>query len=591
MKTTDIINTGACMSKSAVISLNNENQQGPSSDLSNPVEIKIIQEEMESIITNDTSDKVGDSNQQYELEKLNLLSKLDSLGELEKLNLLSKLDSLGELEKLNLLSKLDSLGELEKLNLLSKLENLGLLSSLEDLQHLKKLEQLVQLAQLNKLEELKKLEKLDSLSSLDKLDELSKLDKLQKLSHLDQLKELNQLIELNKLQELGHLKNLTSLKELVHLDKISELSKLDVIGKLEHTLSHHKEALAPLNKLEHLNKLEQLDNLMMMEKLTELKKLSELDKLVLLKKLDELQNLSSLSELDNLKSLRRLDEMQNLDQLKKLSELQNLGKLDELKNLNNLEKLGKLEKLDRIDDARFAERLERLDKLDILKTESKKLVFQQFVGFILDVFKFVLAGFCILMVMTTERGQQISSKILPAIGFGNAAQTNLALQMLVSEIPEEDFDDIIQQTRKKMEYEINQIFSLDAIVGFNRRSELIKQVKGYSFSANGVDLGHEAEIKIKEKKQLLEVEAVESIDYAISLAKSQSNSEKEKYLREIKILLMNRKYIELLDKTLPFWSQGQEMVRASLVAILELESEAPEILDKILSKPVINNRP
>jgi hypothetical protein len=142
-----------------------------------------------------------------------------------------------------------------------------------------------------------------------------------------------------------------------------------------------------------------------------------------------------------------------------------------------------------------------------------------------------------------------------------------------------------------MEYEINQIFSLDAIVGFNRRSELIKQVKGYSFSANGVDLGHEAEIKIKEKKQLLEVEAVESIDYAISLAKSQSNSEKEKYLREIKILLMNRKYIELLDKTLPFWSQGQEMVRASLVAILELESEAPEILDKILSKPVINNRP
>jgi hypothetical protein len=494
-----------------------------------------------------------------------------------------------ELEKLNLLSKLDSLGELEKLNLLSKLENLGLLSSLEDLQHLKKLEQLVQLAQLNKLEELKKLEKLDSLSSLDKLDELSKLDKLQKLSHLDQLKELNQLIELNKLQELGNLKNLASLKELVHLDKISELSKLDVIGKLEHTLSHHKDVLVPLKKLEHLDKLENLDNLVEMEKLGELKKLSELEKLVLLKKLDELQNLTALSELDNLKSLRRLDEMQNLDQLKKLTELQNLGKLDELKNLNYLEKLGQLDKLNRIDDARFAERLERLDKLDILKTESKKLVYQQLVGFLLDVVKFTLAGFCILMVLTTERGQQVTSKILPAIGFGNAAQTSLALQMLVGQIPEEDFEDIVQQTRKKMEFEINQIFSTDSIVSPYRRLELLRQVKGYSYASNGVDLGHEANLKIKEKNQTLEVEAVESLDYAIGMAKSESNAEKERYLREIKILLMNRNYIEVLQKTISEWHSGREMVKASLLAIIYLEQETPDVLDKILNSPMISS--
>ncbi len=564
------------MSKGAAVSLNEQNGEDSIEESLNPVEIKVIQAGMESIISSEINSHVTPSPHS------------------ENLEFLQKLDLLKELEKLSLLNKLDSLNALEKLSLLSKLENLGLLSGLEDLQHLKKLEQLVQLnqlGQLGKLDELKKLEKLNSLSSLEKLDELSKLEKLQKLSHLDQLKELNQLIELNKLSELQNLKNLSSLKELSHLDKINELSKLEIINKLEMALTHHKDVLVPLKKLDHLQKLEHLDNLVMMDKLGDLKNLTQLEKLALLKKLDELENLSALSELDNLKSLKRLDEMQNLDQLKKLTELQSLGKLDELKSLNQLEKLTQLEKLNRIDDARFAERLERLDKLDILKTESKKLVFQQFVGFFLDILKFVVAGFCVLMVLTTERGQQVTAKILPAIGFGNAAQTSLALQMLVGQMPEEDFENIVQQTRKKMEYVINQIFSLDSIITFSRRAELIKQVKGYSFAANGVDLGHEAEVKIKEKKQILEVEAIESIDYAISLAKSQSDNNKEKNLREIKILLMNRKYIELLEKTLPQWNNGQEMVRASLIGILELETEAPDILDKILSKPVISSRP
>jgi len=582
------------MSKGAAVSLNDQSGEDSKNESLNHVEMKVIQPEMESSISTDENADSTNPFLSEHLGALSLLSKLDSLNELDKLKFLQKLDSLKELEKLSLLNKLDSLNELEKLSVLSKLENLGLLSGLEDLQHLKKLEQLVQLnqlGQLGKLDELKKLEKLNSLSSLEKLDELSKLDKLQKLSHLDQLKELNQLIELNKLSELQHLKNLSSLKELSHLEKINELSKLEIINKLEMALTHHKDVLVPLKKLDHLQKLEHLDNLVMMEKLGDLKNLTQLEKLALLKKLDELENLSALSELDNLKSLKRLDEMQNLDQLKKLSELQNLVKLDELKSLDQLEKLERLEKLDRIDDARFAERLERLDKLDILKTESKKLVFQQFVGFFLDVLKFVIAGFCVLMVLTSERGQQVTSKILPAIGFGNAAQTSLALQMLVGQMPEEDFENIVQQTRKKMEYEINQIFSVDSIISFSRRAELLKQVKGYSFAGNGVDLGHEAEVKIKEKKQLLEVEAVEALDYSISISKSQSNLEKEKILREVKILLMNRKYIELLDKTLPRWDQGREMVKASVLGIIMLEEEAPEVLDNILQKPTVSARP
>lgn len=551
------------MSKSAAISVGNENEESLLTDSTHSAEIKVIQEQMESIISTASSSQVQEHEQKLDLEKLSLLSKLDSLS------------------------------ELEKLDQLSKLENLGLLSGLEDLQHLKRLEQLAQLGQLSKLDDLKKLdklEKLDSLGSLEKLDELSKLDKLQKLSHLDQLKELNQLLELNKLQELGNLRNLSSLKELAHLDKMSELSKLEIINKLEYALSHHKDILIPLKKLDHLEKLEHLSSLVAMEKLGELKNLTELEKLVLLKKLDELQNLSALSELDNLKSLRRLDEMQNLDQLKKLQELQSLGKLDELKSLNHLEKLSQLEKLDRIDDARFAERLERLDKLDILKTESKKLVFQQFVGFFLEVFKFVIAGFCVLFVMTTERGQQVTSKILPAIGFGNSAQTSLALQMLVGQIKEDEFDEIVQQTRKKMEFEISHIFSNDSIITATKRAELLRQIKGYSFASNGVDLGHEADLKIKEKKQILEVEAVESIDYAIGMAKSNSLPDKERILREIKILLMNRKYIELLEMTLPYWSQGQEIVKCAVVAILAIEEESPEVLDKIISKPLVSKR-
>lgn len=392
------------------------------------------------------------------------------------------------------------------------------------------------------------------------------------------LTELNRLDKLENLELLHKLDNLSSLSQLTYL---KELSKLESIQTLKDTLNEHQKVLAPLEKLDSLNHLEQLSNLKELTKLNELQLLSQLESL---KNLDKLK---ALEDLDNLKSLRQLESLKKLDLLSSLDKLDKLEKLD---NLKHLEKLDRLIKLDRLEDAKFIDRLERLDKLDILNKESKKLLFQQFAGFFLEITKFLLAGVCLIIFLTTERGQRFSSRILPVLGFGNAAQANLGLHMLSGQVSDQKFSEIAEQTRNKMKFEIEEFFTASTVTMPIRRLEILRQVKAYSFNGIGIDLAMEAEGLISKRVKQLESDAVEGIDYALGVARAKSDKPNEDYLRQIKILLLNKKFPEVLELILPSWHNSPEMVKAGLLAIYHLEKDSPELLDNMLSKPLIRKQ-
>jgi hypothetical protein len=219
-----------------------------------------------------------------------------------------------------------------------------------------------------------------------------------------------------------------------------------------------------------------------------------------------------------------------------------------------------------------------------------KLIKPQLIGLILETIKFAIAGILMTTFLSTQMGQKITAKVLPVLGFGNAAQTNLGLQLLVNEVKEEEFHDILKEIRKKIQFEMSSLFSKNQGVSPERRLELLTQLKGYAFSAIGVDLEDEVQKKLKELNQNLETNTIEALNYSQSSAAAQNNSEREKLFRELKILLMNRKYVNLLEKALPYWYQDETFVQLSLLAIIAMDQETPEVLHKMLSGPIIYQR-
>jgi hypothetical protein len=483
--------------------------------------------------------------------------------------------------KLNLLFQQISEG-------LKHLHQLDGLSSLDELKNLKHLDA-INLC-LKHLEDLAQLKNLEQLDSLNELRQLGQLDRLNKLDKLDELKKLEDLSELTR---LGELKSLIYLEELKRLDKINELAKLDVIDRLDIVLTRHHEALRPLKHLDDLEKLKSLEelnslsNLETLKKLVLLEKLSQLDNL---EKLEKLENLNSLSALDNLRHLQILDELKNLDQLRKLESLDELKKLHELKNLDQLEKLKTLNKLDLIEDARFAERLDKLDKLDILKNESKKLAIQQLIGTGLDILKVSLAAVIIILVLSSQGGQKIISKTLPFIGFSHSAQTSLGLQMLMGQIPDEKFEELLGKVRKKIDFEVDSLYTTTLLPLPLDRLTLLKQLKAYQFSDFGLDLSDEVKTKLDSRKNTLANQVIESIDFSIGIRKSEGNENAEKILRQTKILIMNGKFVESLELALPYWGSEQAMTLSALLSIIEMEKLAPEILERVLSRPLTRKK-
>lgn len=408
---------------------------------------------------------------------------------------------------------------------------------------------------------------LSSLVKLDKLELLKGLDQLGELKSLEQLKELEKLKELSRLSELKPLEGLQKLDELKELSKLEGLTHLSELKPLEN-----------LKKLDELKSLQKLDQLISLEKLHELSGLKELSNLKELEKLKAIKTLGKLLEehKDVLMPLIHLDRMQELHRLDDLEKLKELGMLHKLEELN------KLDKLDRIDDARFAERLNQLDKLHILQSGTRTLVIQQVIGVGLETLKMLVAGILIVFMLSRETGREIAVKAMPALGFGSAAQVNLGLKLLMGETSPEHFQELISDLRKRIDFEIESIFSTSPTLKIARRLELISQVQSYSFQGAGINLSVETKDKLEKSLMKISEAAVSRLQFDMSLARGRQDNETESRLREVKLLLDQKQYPQLIEKVLPLWGQSEAITMAGVAGIVALKMQDPKTLDEVV---------
>lgn len=539
------------------------------------------------------------SKEAEELEIVNLLTTLVRSHYLEKSDHFQdamdfeKLFKLDQLQQLKSLEELEKLKELSRLSELKPLENLTKIleehrTTLGPLVHLEKLVDLIYLKQLDKLEDLGKLDKLGELNKLESLNRLSELKPLENLGNLEGLRELAK-IDLSKLQPLEHLTKLDDLRELSKLERLSELKPLEHLAKLD--------ALRELSKLD-LSELKPLENLEKLEELRELSKLERLSALQQLERLTELQSLdklATLKELDKLSTIRVLEKLLEehrttlspLVHLEKLVDLVYLKQLDKLENLTKLARLddlNKLDKLDRINDAHFVESLNKLDKIHLLEKSTRILAVQQFVGFGLDILKFVLAGVLMIFLLSRETGREIAVKALPALGFGSGAQVNLGLKLLIGETSPEQFQSVVSNVKKRIDAEIESVMSTSPTLTVNRRIELADQLLSYSFQEAGVDLSQDVKKKLESKLTSLHETAVSRLDYEMALARGNQNTQHESKLREIKLLLIQKQYPALLEKTLPIWGRNESTTMAAIVAVMNLKLQDPVTLEDMIRK-------
>lgn len=379
-------------------------------------------------------------------------------------------------------------------------------------------------------------EKKHLLASLDRLDQLKSLEELSKLELLEQLQSLENLKELEKLAELQSLDKLEKLEELRELSKLGQLADLEKLERLSQ--------LKELEKLEVINKLE-----------TTLER-----------------NQSTLAPLEHLEKLLELVKLKELEKLSDLSKLESLNQLD------------KLDKLNKIDDARFADRLHKLDKLDILERGTRTLVIQQTIGFGFEVLKLTLAGAAIVFLLSRETGREIAAKALPALGFGSAAQVSLGLKLLVGETSPEQFQSLVVDTRRRIDAEIESVFSPSGSLTIYRRMELISQIQSYSFQNPGVDLATEAAAKLQKKSLAFNETAASRVEYEMSLARGRQDTATENSLREIKLLLIQKQYPQLIEKVIPLWGTSEAITLAAIAGTTALKLQDPGTLEEMLRK-------
>ncbi len=449
-------------------------------------------------------------------------------------------------------------------------------------------------------EKLFKLESLDRLNQLEELDNLKSLNQLSRLENLKELSKLRELSHLADLKPLSHLDKLDELKELAKLDRLTSLYKLDNLIELRSLDDLTK--LKDLEKLHNLSSLEDLKSLSNLEKLSALRELTKLDLLNNLQKLDKLEKLDNLKNLQELEKLEAIDTLNDLleknhttlaplvhlEKLMELIHLKELDKLDNLSSLVNLEKLKNLDKLDRIEEAKFAERLDKLDKLDILNKGTKSLVISQIISLSFDFIKLIIAGVAIVFLLSRETGREIAVKALPAIGFGNGAQVNLGLKLLVNQTTPENFQSIVNDLRKRIDSEIETALSAEGSLPISRRLEIIGHVLSYNFNGAGISLSKEIDEKLKIKMKKLRETALTRIEYDLSLAKGKQDTIKENQLRELKLLLTQKQYPQLLEKVLPIWSSSHAMAQAAIVGAVSLKITDPGTLEEILNSTPIS---
>lgn len=392
----------------------------------------------------------------------------------------------------------------------------------------------------------------EKLFKLESLEQLKFLDELDNLKSLKQLQQMESLKELNNLKELRELSKLSELKPLEHLQKLSELRHLD-----------------NLNKLNSLQQLDKLGDLQQLDRLTSLKELEHLSAIHILNKLLEEHRTT-------------LGPLVHLDKLPELAHLKDLEKLEKLQDLTKLNELDKLDKLDRIDDAKFADRLDKLDKLSILEKGTRTLVIHQFISFGLEIVKLAMVGVALVFFLSRETGREIVTKALPAIGFGSSAQVSLGLKLLVGEMAPDQFNGVIVDIRKRMEAEIDVALSPSSMLPIVRRMEIINQTMSYSFQGAGINLADEAQKMLEKRLMNLNETALTRLEFDISAARGRQDTLKESSLREIKLLLGQKQYPQLLNKALPLWGTNEAVNLAGIVGAANLKIKDPGTLEEIL---------
>jgi len=262
---------------------------------------------------------------------------------------------------------------------------------------------------------------------------------------------------------------------------------------------------------------------------------------------------------------------------RRISQLSNshkeMGSL--LHSLNDsMKKLEHFEKLDQ---------LKAIEKLTDQLPDRKTLIIRYVLTFGLETVKLLLAGLVVVFLLSRETGREIAVKTLPALGFGNAGQVNLGLKLMMGEASPEEFQVMVTDVKKRIDGEIDVAFSPSSFLPINRRMEIISQVKSYSFKAAGIDLSHEVDKKLQERLTQLHDNAVAKLGFEQSIAKGKQRTAEEETFREIKLLLQQKQYPQLLEKALPLWGTNEAVTLAAIEGSTQLLINDPSTLEQIIN--------
>ena len=289
-----------------------------------------------------------------------------------------------------------------------------------------------------------------------------------------------------------------------------------------------------------------------------------------------------LKELGNFEMLSHQQYIDHLKELHKLIQLQELRQLDKMKDVEILTELKCLSQLPQLKHLEQLAQLKQLDKLNVLEKGTRSLVIQQFIGFGLDILKLTILTVGVIFLLSRETGREIAAKALPALGFGNAAQVNLGLRLLINETSPEQFKAIVEDVEKRIEAEISMVFSHGSTLKLRNRMEILHQVQSYSFHMGNVNLADNAKKRLMNEQSKLEAETISQLEFDISIAQGKANKEKEEQLREIKLLLAQNQYPQLLEKVLPLWGTSDAITMAGVAGASALKLQDPDVLEDIL---------
>lgn len=262
------------------------------------------------------------------------------------------------------------------------------------------------------------------------------------------------------------------LKEQAHREQMDEkmskvmlkLARLDGFEALSQKLEQIAKQITSLEMTnQSLISKEQSPNDSLTEKLTEKfdpifermdQKFKQLDQL---EQLDALNNLTLLKKLDDLQDLNKLEFLNQLDSLQKLDNLELLDKLSRMNELTKLDKLDSLQLLGEETVVKNLERLEKLEGLSFFKDKMNVYLVKSILNTGLDFFKVVVVAVFLVFLYNNVISQDTLSKAAGSLSLVDGSRVNFALSMLSGNIERQDFQNICEKTKKRLEYDFDLI--------------------------------------------------------------------------------------------------------------------------------------